>query len=58
MTCVGTSGLHHGVLRVESDWWTRMGVGEQRNSYGTRSITAPLLPNTQSARESLVIGPE
>jgi len=24
----------------------RLGVGEQRNSYGTRSITAPLLPNT------------
>ena len=23
------------------------GVGEQRSSYGTRSITAPLLPNTQ-----------
>jgi chromatin remodeling complex protein RSC6 len=25
-----------------------MGSGEQRNSYGTRSITAPLLPNTQN----------
>jgi hypothetical protein len=24
----------------------RSGVGEQRSSYGTRSITAPLLPNT------------
>ena len=23
-----------------------LGVGEQRSSYGTRSITAPLLPNT------------
>jgi hypothetical protein len=27
-----------------------MGVGEQRNTYGTRSITAPLLPNTQIGR--------
>ena len=27
-----------------------LGVGEQRNSYGTRSITVPLLPNTQLTR--------
>ena len=27
------------------------GFGEQRNSYGTRSITVPLLPNTQLAEE-------
>ena len=25
---------------------SELGVGEQRNSYGTHSITAPLLPNT------------
>ena len=29
---------------------TDKGFGEQRNSYGTRSIIAPLLPNTQVRR--------
>jgi hypothetical protein len=28
------------------------GVGEQRSSYGTRSITAPLLPYTQSEKKT------
>src|ERR1700674_5268855 len=35
------------------DWMglsrSKLGVGEQWSSYGTRSITAPLLPNTQLA---------
>ena len=34
-------------LSGEAAYLTTLGVGEQRNRYGTRSITAPLLPNTQ-----------
>jgi len=30
-----------------------MGIGEQRISYGTRSITVPLLPNTQFLCETV-----
>ena len=28
-------------------------IGEQRNNYGTRSITAPLLPNTHFKRRAI-----
>ena len=31
---------------VEADRFVALGVGEQWSSYGTRSITVPLLPNT------------
>src|ERR1700693_415513 len=39
--------LDPSVLRHPSILRLNPGVGEQRSIYGTRSITAPLLPNTQ-----------
>ena len=43
----------------EGIWELNMGFGEQRNSYGTRSITVPLLPKPlQAPFAALTSGPE
>ena len=42
----GNIGAHLAELGQEVYGYD-LGVGEQRSSYGTRSINVPLLPNTQ-----------
>jgi hypothetical protein len=45
----GLAGLLGGLLGASlCAWLTGLGVGEQRSSYGTRSIIVPLLSNTQN----------
>ena len=50
LVCDGNDDLT--ILGEMFDYMPGLGIGEQRSSYGTRSITAPLLPNTQDRTTS------